>query len=140
MLQDGVFVTEDWLADEANHDIAERFLRASFRGWMHCRDNPDQCVDAVLEQGPALPRGHQTWMMNEVNALIWPASGQIGVMDPDLFQQTADIALTFGVIENPASSDAYNTTFAEAALAGMEGDSSGAGWTRAEIELTEGGQ
>jgi NitT/TauT family transport system substrate-binding protein len=97
MLQDGVFVTAEWLADEANQDIAERFLRASFQGWMFCRDNVEKCVDYVLEQGPALPRGHQTWMMNEVNKLIWPSTAGIGQMDADLFAQTADIALQYGL-------------------------------------------
>ena len=82
MLQDGIFATEELLADAKNQDIAERFLRASFKGWMFCRDNVDKCVDYVLEQGPALPRGHQTWMMNEVNKLIWPSTAGIGQMDP----------------------------------------------------------
>ncbi len=80
MLEDGIFVTEEWLADEENQDIAERFLRASFKGWIYCRENPEECVDAVLERGPALPRGHQTWMMNEINKLIWPSPAGIGVM------------------------------------------------------------
>ena len=34
MLQDGIFTTEEFLADAANQDITERFLRASFKGWM----------------------------------------------------------------------------------------------------------
>ena len=140
MLQDGVFVTEEWLADAANHDIAERFLRASFQGWMFCRDNVDGCVDYVLEQGPALPRGHQTWMMNEVNKLIWPSTAGIGQMDPALFQQTADIALEFGVIAAPPSDGAYVSEYAAAALEGIEGDTMGADYTPAEIEITAGGQ
>ena len=41
MLEDGIFVEGDWIADEANQDIAKRFLKASFRGWIYCRDNPD---------------------------------------------------------------------------------------------------
>src|ERR671919_2120162 len=43
-LEDGVFVREDWIADAANQDVARRFLKASFRGWIYCRDNPDDCV------------------------------------------------------------------------------------------------
>jgi NitT/TauT family transport system substrate-binding protein len=140
MLQDGVFVTEEWLADEANQDIAARFLRASFKGWMFCRDNPDACVDYVLEQGPALPRGHQTWMMNEVNKLIWPSSAGIGQMDPAIFQQTADIALQFGIINEPPTEGAYVTEYAQAALEGIEGDTMGADYQPAEVEITEGGQ
>lgn len=140
MLQDGVFVTEEWLADEANQDIASRFLRASFKGWMFCRDNVDACVDYVLEQGPALPRGHQTWMMNEVNNLIWPSSAGIGQMDPAIFQQTADIALQFGIINEAPGDGAYVADYAQAALEGIEGDTMGADYTPAEIEITEGGQ
>ena len=31
-LEDGIFVKADWLADEANQDIATRFLKASLQG------------------------------------------------------------------------------------------------------------
>ncbi len=140
MLEDGIFTTEAWLAEEGHADLAERFLRASFKGWIFCRDNAESCVDSVLQRGPALPRGHQTWMMNEINKLIWPSSTGIGVMSADLFQQTADIAQEFGVIQNPASPDAYTTEYAEAALEGIEMDTTGEGWTALEVELTEGGQ
>ncbi|HEU6445252.1 MAG TPA: ABC transporter substrate-binding protein, partial [Gaiellaceae bacterium] len=51
-MEDGIFVRGDWIADEANQDVAKRFLKASFRGWIYCRDNPDDCVDIVLENGP----------------------------------------------------------------------------------------
>jgi NitT/TauT family transport system substrate-binding protein len=140
MLQDGIFTTAEWLADTANQDIATRFLRASFRGWIFCRDNVDACVDYVLEQGPALPRGHQTWMMNEINKLIWPSSAGIGQMDPAIFQQTADIAVQFGVIKAPPTEGAYVTDYAKAALEGIEEDTMGANYTPAEIEITAGGQ
>ena len=140
MLQDGIFTTEEWLADEANQDIAVRFLRASFRGWIFCRDNVDACVDYVLEQGPALPRGHQTWMMNEINKLIWPSTAGIGQMDPAIFQQTADIAVQFGVINEPPTEGAYVTEYAEAALEGIEEDTMGTDYQPAEVEITAGGQ
>lgn len=140
MLQDGIFTTQEWLADETNQDIAVRFLRASFRGWIFCRDNVDACVDYVLEQGPALPRGHQTWMMNEVNKLIWPSTAGIGQMDPAIFQQTADIALQFGVINAPPTEGAYVTEYAQAALEGIEEDTTGADYTPVDVEITPGGQ
>jgi NitT/TauT family transport system substrate-binding protein len=140
MLQDGIFTTESWLQNEANQDIAVRFLRASFKGWIFCRDNVDACVDYVLEQGPALPRGHQTWMMNEVNNLIWPSTAGIGQMDPELFQQTADIALSFGVINAPPTEGAYTTEYSKAALEGIEMDTMGSDYEPEEIEITAGGQ
>ena len=45
MLQDALFSRAAWLAEDGNEDVAERFLRASFRGWIHCRDNPEDCIE-----------------------------------------------------------------------------------------------
>jgi NitT/TauT family transport system substrate-binding protein len=140
MLQDGIFTTEEFLADPKNQDIATRFLRASFQGWMFCRDNVETCVDYVLEQGPALPRGHQTWMMNEINRLVWPSTAGIGQMDAALFEQTAGIAQQYGIIQNPPGEGAYVTEYAQAALEGIEGDTMGADYQPVEVKLTAGGQ
>src|SRR5690242_12016686 len=91
MLEDGVFARSSWLKQGDNEDIAKRFLAASFEGWIYCRDHQSDCVDIVLSKGPTLPRGHQAWMMNEINALIWPANKEgIGVMDEKAFERTAD--------------------------------------------------
>jgi NitT/TauT family transport system substrate-binding protein len=113
MLEDGLFVSEEWLADEKNKEIAARFLRASIKGWEFCRDNVDGCVDIVLKNDASgvMTREAQEWQMNEINKLIWgdpiDAKNNVGYMDPDLFKRTAETALTFGVIEKPASEDAY---------------------------------
>ena len=82
MLEDAVFVRGDWIKDPKNRDIARRFLEASFRGWIYCREHLEEAVEIVLQNNPTLGRGHQTWQMNEVNALIWPAPGGLGIMDP----------------------------------------------------------
>src|SRR5437763_9476163 len=79
MLQDGVFVREDWLAAPQHRDTAVRFLRASFKGWIFCRDHVEACVDIVLQHGPTLGKGHMTWMLNEINALIWPSPLGLGI-------------------------------------------------------------
>ena len=110
MLEDGVFAREDWLKDAKNKDSAARFLRASLRGWEYCRDNPADCVEIVLKQSPTLGKEHQTWMMAEINKLIWgpPASSaELGYMDPAAFKRTADIAYRFGVIKKPADESAF---------------------------------
>jgi NitT/TauT family transport system substrate-binding protein len=141
-LEDGIFVREDWIADEANQDIAKRFLKASFRGWIYCRDNPDECVNIVLENGPTLGEGHQRWMMNEINKLIWPAPSGIGIMEPESWEITKQIALDGKVISKPASDDAYRTDIAEAAVKELEEDDvdvKGEDWEAEEVEVTEGG-
>jgi NitT/TauT family transport system substrate-binding protein len=140
-MEDGIFVRGDWIADEANQDLAKRFLKASFRGWMYCRDNPDDCVDIVLDNGPTLGEGHQAWQMNEINALIWPNTLGIGVMDPASFELTNQIATDYGIITKPATNDAYRTDLAEAALAELEDeDTTGEDWEKPEVEVTPGGE
>jgi NitT/TauT family transport system substrate-binding protein len=142
-LEDGIFVRGDWIADAANQELATRFLKASFRGWIYCRDNPDDCVDIVLENGPTLGEGHQRWMMNEINDLIWPAPQGIGIMNPDDFQTTAQIALDYDIIKSAASEDAYRADLAEAAVAELEEDGEdvrGEDWEKPEVEVTPGGE
>jgi len=110
MLEDGLFAREDWLKDAKHKDVAARFLRASLKGWEYCRDHADECTDIVLKQSPTLGKEHQTWMMREINKLIWgppePTVG-VGFMDPAAFTRTADIAYKFKVIKQPATDAAY---------------------------------
>ena len=110
MLEDGVFAKADWIADAKNKDVAARFLRASLKGWALCKDKPAECVEIVLKESPVLGRDHQTWMMAEINKLVWgpPApKSPLGKMDPAAYKQTAEIALKFGVIKKPAGDGAY---------------------------------
>jgi NitT/TauT family transport system substrate-binding protein len=142
MLEDGVFVRGDWIAEEGNGDIATRFLKASLKGWIFCRDNPEDCLQIVLDNGPTLGEGHQRWQLNEINALIWPNEGQFGVMNKEDFDRTAGIAEQFGVIKQAPSADAYTTEYAEAALAALEdegADVKGASWEKEDVEVTAGG-
>ena len=114
MLEDELFARQDWVT--RHRDAAMRFVAASERGWIYCRDHVRQCAGIVLEQGPALGKGHQTWMMNEINKLIWPSARGIGVMDPAAFKRTSTIALRYKAIKKPASQEAYDAALPEAAL------------------------
>jgi NitT/TauT family transport system substrate-binding protein len=120
MLQDAVWADAAWLAD--NEETAQAFLKASFQGWIFCRDNPDACVQIVLDRGPALGASHQAWQMNEINALIWPSPGGIGVMNPDLWEQTVEVAVGQKVIGADPGPDAFRTDLAEAAVAELEAE------------------
>jgi NitT/TauT family transport system substrate-binding protein len=143
-LEDGVFVREDWISDEKNQDIAERFLKASFKGWVFCRDNQEECLQIVLDNGPTLGEGHQRWQLNEINDLIWPTNDTgIGVMNPDDFKITADIAKNYKIIKKPATDAAYTTDYAEAAVSELkdEGvDVVGADFKKQTVEVTPGGE
>ena len=141
-LEDGVFVRSDWIEDEDNQDIAKRFLKASFRGWVYCRDNPEDCLRIVLDNGPTLGEGHQRWQLNEINALIWPAPQGIGIMEPESWEVTKQIALDGKVIKKPASDDAYRTNIAEAAVDELKEDDvdvTGESWQKETVQVTEGG-
>ena len=52
----------------------------------------------MLDNGPTLGEGHQRWQLNEVNELIWRRC-KIGVMDPESFRITNDIAVSGKVIK-----------------------------------------
>ena len=140
MLQDHIFARGEWLAEEGNEDVATRFLAASFEGWIFCRDNFDACVNIVLDNGPTLGESHMQWQLNEINKLIWPSPAGIGVMDAAQWEQTVNVSIDGGVIPEAPSEDAYRSDLAEAALALIEGDTTGESWEPVTVELREGGE
>ena len=139
MLQDAIFAREAWLAEEGNEDIAVRFLRASFQGWMFCRDNPDECIQYTVDAGSTLGAGHQAWMMNEINPLIWPSPNGIGAMPTDTWAQTVQVSKDAGIITADPDEGAYRTDLAEEALQGIEGDVNGTNFVKGTVEVTPGG-
>ena len=56
MLQDALFVRQAWLDEGNNRDIAVRFVRASLKGWIYCRDNQEDCIQYTVEAGSQLRR------------------------------------------------------------------------------------
>jgi len=142
-LEDGVFVRSDWIEDEANQDLATRFLKASFKGWVYCRDNPEECLQIVLDNGPTLGEGHQRWQLNEINKLIWPNELGIGLMDPESWEITKQIAVDFGIVENEPDAEAtYRTDLAHDAVGEVEEegvDILGEDYEPEEVEVTPGG-
>jgi len=139
MLQDAVWTTESWLSQAGNEDVAVRFLRATYRGWVFCRDNFDACVQHVLDAGPTLGESHMRWQLNEINKLIWPSPLGIGTMDAALYQQTVDVAIEGAVLTAAPDSGAYRTDLASQALSGVSGDTQGGNFAPITVELNEGG-
>jgi NitT/TauT family transport system substrate-binding protein len=143
MLEDGIFTTEKWINDKSHQATAKKFLAASFKGWIWCRNHANDCVKIVLAQGPTLLGGHQRWQMNEINALIWPtAPAGIGVMNKAAYQRTAKIAKQFGAIKKTPSG-AYRDDLAKAAVAQLKKqgiDVNGRSWKKAVIKVTPGGK
>ena len=143
MLEDGLFTTQTWL--NGHRDVATRFVAASERGWIYCRDHVAECTNIVVKNGTALPHGHQLWQMNEINKLIWPNKLGIGVMEAAAFKQTAAIALKYKVIKKPASAKAYDLQIQKAARTYLQGhvkgiDIYGKGYKPITVKLQAGGK
>jgi NitT/TauT family transport system substrate-binding protein len=141
MLQDQIFATDKWLKTGNNADIAAKFLQATFKGWIFCRDNAQKCVDIVLAKGSQLGASHQAWQMNEINALIWPSPKGIGLLDKALYDQTISIATTYKVLKAAPAAEATRTDLAQKALdaLGTSVDTKGANFAKQTITLKEGG-
>ena len=148
MLQDAIWASEERLSDPAYQDLAQRFVTASFEGWIYCRDNPQECADIVTANGSQLGASHQLWMMNEINKLIWPSPNGIGIVDAAAWDQTVEISLNtpnlegVTVITAAPPAEAYTNQFAEAANAALQAkgiDTTGEGFAPITVELKEGG-
>jgi NitT/TauT family transport system substrate-binding protein len=142
MLEDNLFVRDNWLSNTTNQATLVKFLKASFQGWIYCRDNQAACVNTVLQNGPTLGKGHQTWQMNQINALIWPNASGIGLVPASAVSQTAAIAKKYGVIKSlPVG--ATNYTYAQKAVAQLKAagvDVNGSSWKPANVKVTAGGK
>jgi NitT/TauT family transport system substrate-binding protein len=143
MLEDGIFTTDSWISKKSNQAIAKKFLAASFKGWIYCRSHAKQCVNFVLSHGPTLLKGHQTWQMNEINALVWPNKLGIGVMDPKAYAFTARTTAKYNHLKKVPGHEAYRTDLAKAAVAQLKKqgvDVYGRSWHKAVVKITPGGK
>jgi NitT/TauT family transport system substrate-binding protein len=142
MLEDNIFTTSKWLSSATNQATLVKFLEASFKGWIYCRDHVAACVGIVLKNGPTLGKGHQTWQMNEINKLIWPDMSGIGVVPTSAVNATAKIAQTYGVIKKAPAAGEVNYTYAKKALAALKAehvDTMGMNYKPETVTVTPGG-
>ncbi len=148
MYQDAIWASEERLNDATYQDITQRFVTASLKGWIQCRDNAQQCADIITANGSKLGASHQLWMMNEVNKLVWPSPMGIGVIEPELWAQTVNVSLTTKNLEGATiitaepPAEAYTNQYAEAANAALTAEglnTTGDAYAPIEVTLNEGG-
>lgn len=150
MLQDAIWANSDKLSgDAAYQDQTTRFIKASIKGWVYARDNPQPAADIVTNAGSQLGKSHQLWQTNEVNKLIWPsASGGIGMISDVAWSRTVGIAkgtkneTGATIINADPPETARNTTYVEKALTELKAegvDVEGKGFTPATVTLEQGG-
>lgn len=116
-LEDGLYVTEDKLADPAEVDKLARFVRASMRGWKYAEENPDEAADIVLDNDAtgAQTELHQRRMMREIAKLT---AGSDGTLDPADYERTVATLLASGAdpVITKAPEGAWTHAITDAAL------------------------
>lgn len=117
ILEDSVFANPAALASTnfkgsglTGAEVAQRFLRASIKGWEYAVANQEEAVNIVLKfcgdtcagsgsrQSPLI---HQTWQMAEVAKLVKPTPDTaVGALDRDAFERSVALLVDVGLIKN----------------------------------------
>jgi NitT/TauT family transport system substrate-binding protein len=118
MLEDGLYVMQDKLADPKFKDELVRFVRASMKGWQYAVAHPDEAAQIVVDSDDsgAATLDHQKYMMGEVAKLIDPGKGALNIDD---YKQTVATLLANKGGDNPAitkepDAGAYTTEITDA--------------------------
>jgi NitT/TauT family transport system substrate-binding protein len=101
VMEDGLYVLEENLADPAFKDKMVRFVRATMRGWKYAEENPEEAAQIVVDadQTGLQTLEHQIYMMGEVAKLT---AGSNGALDPADFEATVEALLAAVSPDNPA--------------------------------------
>ncbi|WP_163846348.1 ABC transporter substrate-binding protein [Pseudooceanicola aestuarii] len=93
--EDGLYVLEENLEDEAFRAKMVKFVRASMKGWKYAEENPEEAAEIVLDNDEtgAQTEHHQIRMMKEVAKLT---AGSTGALDEADYQRTVDTLLAGG--------------------------------------------
>lgn len=118
MLEDNLFVTKEWIAE--NEELFVRFLRATIKGWADACADPAAAGQIVYDVDQSVSLEHQVYMAEEIAKLVVPEGfdpANIGFMDMDAVQQTADLGLKYGLLESEAviSEDTFTSMYWEQA-------------------------
>lgn len=103
---DLVIVNQD--TARAKPELITAFLRASAKGWIKAFADPKATVDILLEVAPTLDRGHQEFMLAEVEKLVIAGNvAEKGVfsMDMDAIKATHDVLLANKAISKAVDLD-----------------------------------
>jgi NitT/TauT family transport system substrate-binding protein len=148
MLQDAIWANSDKLKDPAYAEQTTKLIKASIKGWVYVRDNPEEAAKIVTDAGSTLGESHQLWMTNEINKLIWPSTSGIGTISEESWKRTVDIALGTKnetgatIITKEPPETAKSSTYIAKALTELKAegvDVDGKGFKPITVELKEGG-
>ncbi|MCU1514038.1 MAG: transporter substrate-binding protein [Microbacteriaceae bacterium] len=150
MLQDAIWADAGKLSSDKDYQAeTTKFIKASIKGWVYVRDNPEKAADIVTKAGSTLGTSHQLWMTNEVNKLLWPSTDGVGIIQSSAWDNTVKIALGTKndtgstIITKDPPKTAYSNTYVKKALAELKSegvDVMGAGFKPLTVTLKEGGK
>ena len=120
LLEDLIFTTPELLENAdfkgsgvSGHEVAERFLRATIKGWEYAVANQEEAVSIVLEScgdtcagsgSTQSPQIHQTWQMARVAELVSPEEGtQVGALNEDAFNRSVSLLNQVGLLAQPVA-------------------------------------
>ncbi|TWG61334.1 MULTISPECIES: ABC transporter substrate-binding protein [unclassified Aminobacter] len=109
LLEDGLYVMEENLKDQAFKDKMVRFVRASMKGWAYAMENPEEAAEIVMDNG-GQDENHQVRMIGEVAKLIDTPDAKLIV---PAYERTAKALLDQKIIEKEPSG-AYTTEITDA--------------------------
>ncbi len=118
MLEDGLYVMEDQLADPAFVAKMTKFVRASMKGWEYARANPEEAAQIVLDNDMtgSMALEDQVYQVTEINKLT---EGSTGALDEAAYQQTVDTLLSAVSPDNPAITKAPVGAFSHVVTDGL---------------------
>ncbi len=112
LLEDGLYVMEDTLADPAKVDAYTRFVKASMQGWQYALDNPDEAAQIVVDADDtgAAELAHQLYMVGEVSKLV---DATDPALDMATYERTVQALLDQKIIQTRPEG-AYTTVVTDA--------------------------
>lgn len=107
-LEDGLYVLQSTLEDDAKVTDLVKFVRASMKGWKYAEENPQEAAEIVLENDEtgAQTLDHQLRMVTEIGKLT---AGSDGTLDEADYQRTVDTLMAGG--SDPVISKAPDGAF-----------------------------
>ncbi len=113
LLEDGLYVLEERLADPKFKENMVKFVRASMMGWDYALANPDEAAQIVVDadDAGAATLAHERYMVGEVAKLM---AGANGVLDKATWDRTVQALLDQKVLTMEPDAGAYTTEITDA--------------------------
>lgn len=121
MLEQNMLAKREYI--DANPEIIKGVIKASMKGWLDVRDDPEAGVEATMKVGTALPEKYQIWQVNEINKMIWPSTAGLFSVTDEQWARNEAVVVENGVVKKPVKHDeAVDMSFRDEAAAELEAE------------------